>query len=578
MQQVFSDIKAVAEKDINEQDGSLTFIAGEIVFHDAVDDDMLSMFGGDDDDEDAEYSDDEDEEDEEDDADDHGASAPPPPAAAPAAPAPPSNPDSESSTESLEEKNIDGEGLTNPNFFQRKLESKDPILYLKKKKGKFHQYSRACPVNLRRQPVILTEAQFQDIIKTSPNSIKRAIKYGSSKQKKHWYICPEYWCLKTNKPLSEQELETAKREKTQLCGDSNDPYENIIPFTSRKIPHGKYIYSFKNAPQIIKGQYKVTEYPGFFINKHPNQDLCIPCCFNVAKSAKQHAARQKCGAEIWSPESMGVGSEMPKSFVQSKKETDIIKEGNKFPIDAGHWGFLPHNVYNFLNITDTDGMCNIDGDICILRQGVQYSETQSFIATIARIYGSEEIPTIKEMKDIIVDAITLDSFITYQHGTLVQLFKNDEVNKFRGDIAPKYKDTQIYKKLMGKKLSRDYLREIIASFENFTKFMNDDQVLIDYEYLWDIICTPNEKLFPRGLNLIILNIPDNDITQNIGIICPSNHYSNILFNGKKLTALIVYRNNFYEPVFRRTKKSKTELTIEKKFSLQGSMGENRMLE
>ena len=85
--------------------------------------------------------------------------------------------------------------------------------------------------------------------------------------------------------------------------------------------------------------------------------------------------------------------------------------------------------------------------------------------------------------------------------------------------------------------------------------------------------TPNEKLFPRGLNLIILNIPDNDITQNIGIICPSNHYSNILFNGKKLTALIVYRNNFYEPVFRRTKKSKTELTIEKKFSLQGSMGE-----
>ena len=138
-------------------------------------------------------------------------------------------------------------------------------------------------------------------------------------------------------------------------------------------------------------------------------------------------------------------------LLTSKKETDIIKEGNKFPIDAGHWGFLPHNVYNFLNITDTDGMCNIDGDICILRQGVQYSETQSFIATIARIYGIEEIPTIKEMKNIIVDAITLDSFITYQHGTLVQLFKNDEVNKFRGAIAPKYKDTQIYKKFMGKK-------------------------------------------------------------------------------------------------------------------------------
>ena len=55
-------------------------------------------------------------------------------------------------------------------------------------------------------------------------------------------------------------------------------------------------------------------------------------------------------------------------------------------------------------------------DICILRQGVQYSETQSFIAAIARIYGGEQIPTIEEMKHIILEAITLDNFITYQHG------------------------------------------------------------------------------------------------------------------------------------------------------------------
>jgi len=580
VQQVFSDIKAVAEKDINEQDGSLAFVAGEIVFEDSVDDDMLSMFGGDDDDDDAEYSDEEDEDDE----DDQGAFAIPASPDAPAAAPPPAksdspraNPDSESSEESLEEKNIDGIGLTNPNYFQRKLESKDPILYLKKKQGKFHQYSRACPVNLRRQPVILTDTQFQDVIKQQPNAIKRAIKYGSSDKKKHWYICPEYWCLKTNLPLSEQDLEEAKREKKQLCGDSDDPYNNIIPFNARSIPKGKYIYSFKNAPQIIKGQYKVTEYPGFFINKHPQQDLCIPCCFNVAKSAKQHAAREKCGAEMWSPGGADPAAAAPKSFSKSKKESDIIKEGNKFPIDAGHWGFLPHNVYNFLNVTNTDNMCNVDGDICILRQGVQYSETQSFIATIAQIYGAEKIPTIQEMKQIIVDAITIDSFITYQNGTLVELFKNDEIDKLKGTIPPEYKDTELFGKFWqggkSKALGRQYLREIVGAFENFKHFMQDPDILIDYEYLWDIICTPNEKLFPHGINLIILNIPDDDMTQNIGIICPSNHYSNNLFSGKKLTALILHRNNFYEPVFKRTKTSKKEINIEKKFSLQGSMGE-----
>ena len=84
----------------------------------------------------------------------------------------------------------------------------------------------------------------------------------------------------------------------------------------------QYIYSFKNAPQILKGQYKVTEYPGFFVNKHPSPDLCIPCCFNVAKSSKQHAARQKCGAEVWSSTEGDLVA--PKTYTQSKKETDII--------------------------------------------------------------------------------------------------------------------------------------------------------------------------------------------------------------------------------------------------------------
>ena len=570
VQQVFDDIKAVGEKALNEKGGALTFVAGEVVFdEDEVDNDALSFFGGESDDDDAEYSDDEEEDDDED-----GKSARISPEASYASPLPkasisPKAAESESSVESMEEKNIDGLSLTNPNFFQRKLEDNDPILYLKKKQGKFAQYSRACPVNLRRQPVILTDSEFEKIKATNPKAIKRAVRYGSSAETQHWYVCPQYWCIKDNTPLREQDLQEAKKTKTQLCGDNDDPYKNIIPFNSKAIPKGKYIYSFKNAPQIIKGQYKVTEYPGFFVNKHSNPDLCIPCCFNVPTSAKQRENREKCGAIMWEPRPADATESTSKAFSTSKKDTNIIKEGNKFPIDAGHWGFLPPNVYNFLNVTNIESTCNVDGDICILRQGVQYSETQSFIAAIARIYGGEQIPTIKEMKHIILEAITLDNFITYQQGSLVQLFKKTG-EKYK---LNNYKETDLYKKFIGKKLSRQYLHEIVNAFENFKKFMNDDQVLIDYEYLWDIICTSNENLFPHGLNLIILNIPDSDITQNLGIVCPSNHYSNRLFSGKRLTAVILYRNGFYEPIFRRTKKSRKEIIIERKFSLQGSMGE-----
>ena len=93
------------------------------------------------------------------------------------------------------------------------------------------------------------------------------------------------------------------------------------------------------------------------------------------------------------------------------------------------------------------------------------------------------------------------------------MFKGDD----RKPIHNSYKTTTLYKKLMKTKLGEIYLQEIISAYENFKRYLNDDTIIIDYEYLWDIICQPNENLFPSGLNLIILAIPDNDITQKVDI-------------------------------------------------------------
>ena len=87
--------------------------------------------------------------------------------------------------------------------------------FLKKKKGKFKQYSRSCPVNIRRQPVLLTEKQFNRIKAEMPEKIKMAVKYGSEKDKKYWYVCPQYWCLTENIPLTIEDLENAKNKKNK---------------------------------------------------------------------------------------------------------------------------------------------------------------------------------------------------------------------------------------------------------------------------------------------------------------------------------------------------------------------------
>ena len=69
--------------------------------------------------------------------------------------------------------------------------------------------------------------------------------------------------------------------------------------------------------------------------------------------------------------------------------------------------------------------------------------------------------------------------------------------------------------------------QVISAYQNFIDYLNNDNIIIDYTYLWDLICLPNKNLFKDGLNLIILEMNENDITNNINLICPTNHYSSL---------------------------------------------------
>ena len=84
------------------------------------------------------------------------------------------------------------------------------------------------------------------------------------------------------------------------------------------------------------------------------------------------------------------------------------------------------------------------------------------------------------------------------------------------------------------------------SFENFKNYLRDDKITIDYTYLWDIICLPNEKIFDSGINLIILEIPEDDATNNIELVCPTNYYSANSFDSRKRSLILIKRENYFE--------------------------------
>ena len=156
-----------------------------------------------------------------------------------------------------------------------------------------------------------------------------------------------------------------------------------------------------------------------------------------------------------------------------------VKGPEKYGPQLGEhrWGFLPVIVQKFLHQVNED--CQLSktntnlkpNHTCILRHGVEVSSTQSFIACIASaiFYGQRDeqtkkplitrylpnarhdVPTIKEMKEIILNAISIDTFIKYQNADLVTTFAAPDAKVNISD----YKDSKLYKKMNKRKISRD---------------------------------------------------------------------------------------------------------------------------
>jgi hypothetical protein len=176
---------------------------------------------------------------------------------------------------------------------------------------------------------------------------------------------------------------------------------------------------------------------------------------------------------------------------------------------------------------------------------------------------SEYIPTIREMRTLIIQSLDVDTFKTLQNGTLVDSFYNPHKELRKEDILRKYANSQISQHLPEETVAR-----ICNAFENFIAYLDDDASVIDHSYLWDIISRPNERLFKHGNNIILLHIPDDDITNNVQVICPTNAYSGEVFDINRKTIIIMKRDTYYEPIYLFESKTNGKFSVLGRFSLK----------
>ena len=499
--------------------------------------------------------------------------------------------ESDSDEEENIEKNLDGISLRS--YFQDRIEKYDAPLIIKKDTGNYSSYSKICQSTTKRQPVILTDSELEKINKEHNGFLRDedVIKYGSDKDKQFNYICPRYWCLKTNSPIDpnefEEKIENGKKVLVHpTCGkilpsDRKSKDDKIIP--------GHYVYEFYK-----EGENK--RYPGFQTDKHP-KGYCLPCCFDKYNTVGRMEAKAKCAGPSSNNDEEGTEKEKEKERERKEKKEkeneeeldEYVKGPEKFPLSSGRWGYLPIPIQKILHEINADcQISKINTNIkqnhpCLLRHGVEISEKQSFIACIsdAVFYAKEildsdgkktgklaKVISIDKMRERIVKSLTIDNFIKYQNGNLVTDFYDRNKNIDVSNLNEKYtKNVKLYSKLnMSVEVDKLFYSKVVSAFENFIDFLNDNDAIIDHTYLWDLVCMPNKYIFGQdGINLIIFEIPNDDITNNVQMVCPSNHYSTEFYDASKPTLFLLKEGNYYEPIYSYTINN-NKLSVKKVFS------------
>jgi hypothetical protein len=245
---------------------------------------------------------------------------------------------------------------------QDRLMKRDPELFLKQKQGNFLSYSRFCQSTKDRQPMVLTNEEMEDIKKKYPNTrFGNVIRYGSDEAHQHHYMCPRYWCTKKGqeRPLTQEDIDKGDHG----CGEVVKRDANGKMLEPKPNEH---IISFVNNHYNDKGEY-VENNPGLSKN-HPNEKLCVPCCFKKPWDSKDlKDKRDQC---------------MNANPVIEQPKKVYIVNYDKIP-DQDRLGYLPLPLQKLFNIegklVDTDNTFNL------LTIGVD--QTDSFISSMVYYYN-----------------------------------------------------------------------------------------------------------------------------------------------------------------------------------------------
>jgi hypothetical protein len=445
--------------------------------------------------------------------------------------------------------------ISSKNPFLDRLQEREPIIFGQVGE-KENKYSRACPWTDRRQPVILTKEEKEEIDLIAPGSYESVIEYASDPKKPYYYICPRYWDFLNMRPVEPDKVDKSKLISTTATGK-----EIMANITS------KYIMELSH-----KGDFHTRV--GYLTKYKTKDGLFVPCCFTqkdtnttrtkktlnqvgkfiqnatdqyeLKKKQNEESEKELIESEIKDNETLpSVRKIKISKKIEAVKHINYILDGDKFPLEEHRRGHLTPILEKFFQMKHTECYSNLQkhklklNTHCLLRCGVQIDENQSFLAAMSFILYSTPV-SIEELKKNIINVLNIDNIQSFHGGNIVHTFSD---SAYENQDISEYTKSNLYKEFRSNIIA---FKKIVNGYENFKKYLLSDEY-IDYTYLWDIMC--GGLLYRNKFNLVILHEDHEDPTHNLSIVCPSTTHSDYRFNPKLSTCILYRCRNYFEPIF-----------------------------
>ena len=298
----------------------------------------------------------------------------------------------------------------------------------------------------------------------------------------YFYFCPRNWCYFCRESRLSDEIEKDKKgDQCRIC-------QNKL-----------YSINIKNT------------FIGFPDSKRHNHINCLPCCFkNKSKFDKKRVTCK-------------VNHPTKKISREIKKvQTDVnhILTGDIIPI--GRIGYLdstPEGILNnFFNGGQVVDKIKNNQSIFVKKGVNNVGERDAFLEALSYFkYANETKKTPDELRQLIIDAMDMATFLQLNNGLIYSIFKTKENDNFQAlDEFKRYLETE-------------YLNE---------------------EIIWHLTSFPG-FLTSEGFNLLIIkrSMSADNKNHKYTMACPTGLAMDDYFNKNKYTGIILkLENNMYYPI------------------------------